>query len=60
MEDRNDKNNIRKNKFDPGVLMFSLGSENDAYKKAFEKQILGDKRFPPTLKNVEKVKPERK
>lgn len=59
MEDRN-ANNIRKNKFDSGVLMLSLGAEEDDYKKVFEKQILGDKRFPPTLRNVEKAKPERK
>ena len=40
--------------------MLSLGTEEDAYKKVFEKQILGDKRFPPTLKNVERAKPVRK
>ena len=37
--------------------MLSFGTEEDEYKKTFEKQINGDKRFPPTLKNVEKAQP---
>ena len=39
--------------------MLSFGTEDEDYKKTFEKQISGDKRFPPTLKNVETAKPER-
>ena len=57
MEQRNDKNNLIKNKFDTGTLLVSLGYDEDEYKKVFDKQIAGDKRFPPTLKNIPQSAP---
>lgn len=32
--------------------MLTLPQNEDEYRKAFEKQITGDKSFPPTLRNV--------
>ena len=46
-----------KNKFDTGTLLLSLGYDEDEYKKVFDKQIAGDKRFPPTLKNIHQSAP---
>jgi hypothetical protein len=57
MEERNEKGNSRKGRFDPGVLMLTLGQDEEDYKKVFEKQIAGDKRFPPSLRNVTEAVP---
>ena len=59
MENRNEIN-IKKGKFDSGVLLLSVGIEDDDYKKIFEKQIAGDKQFPPSLRNVTEAAPERR
>ncbi len=59
MEARNERG-VRRGKLDLGVLMVSAGIEEEEYRRVFEKQITGDKNFPPTLRNVEEAVPQRR
>jgi hypothetical protein len=51
-EQRNDKFNIRKGKIDNNILVINLNNDEEEYRKYFEKNIVSDKSFPPTLQNI--------
>ena len=60
MEQRNDRGCLKKGKLDLGLLMLNSTYEDNEYRKIFEKQISGDKRFPPSLQNIAEAAPQRR
>jgi hypothetical protein len=52
MDVRNEKFNIRKGKVDSNILTLSIKDDEEQYRKLFEKNVGGEKTFPPTLRNV--------